>query len=160
MMRERERRQMFVKGVHILYRGFISILLARLYNWVLLVFSYCRQRLTLLVYAHCHIADKNADITLHNFICLFKDAFNIQGDQRLSVHLMITILKAGAQRRFDHPVECYVVLNYRIIKWIIYLHYVEESSRSLIRNSGRPLSCIWTWQIYRKISMQPPKELP
>jgi len=29
---------------------------------------------------------------------------NIQGDQNVSVHLMITIQKAGAQRLFDQPV--------------------------------------------------------
>ena len=29
---------------------------------------------------------------------------NIQSDQKVSVHLMITIQKAGAQRLFDHPV--------------------------------------------------------
>jgi len=28
----------------------------------------------------------------------------IQGDQEVSVHLMITIQKSGAQRLFDHPV--------------------------------------------------------
>jgi hypothetical protein len=28
----------------------------------------------------------------------------IQGDQKVSVHLMITIQKAGVQRLFDHPV--------------------------------------------------------
>jgi len=27
-----------------------------------------------------------------------------QGDQKVSVHLMITIQKSGAQRLFDHPV--------------------------------------------------------
>jgi len=29
---------------------------------------------------------------------------NIQGDQKVSVHLMITIKSSGAQRLFDHPV--------------------------------------------------------
>ena len=29
---------------------------------------------------------------------------HIQGDQKVSVHLMIIIQKAGAQRLFDHPV--------------------------------------------------------
>jgi hypothetical protein len=28
----------------------------------------------------------------------------IQGDQKFSMHLMITIEKSGAQRLFDHPV--------------------------------------------------------
>jgi len=28
----------------------------------------------------------------------------LQGDQKVSVHLMITIQKAGAQRLFDHAV--------------------------------------------------------
>ena len=28
----------------------------------------------------------------------------VQGDQKVSVHLMITIQKSGAQRIFDHPV--------------------------------------------------------
>jgi len=28
----------------------------------------------------------------------------ITGDQKISLHLMITIQKAGAQRLFDHPV--------------------------------------------------------
>jgi hypothetical protein len=30
----------------------------------------------------------------------------IQGDQKVSVHLMITIQSSGAQRLFDHPVYC------------------------------------------------------
>jgi len=29
---------------------------------------------------------------------------NIQGDQKVSVHLMITIQSSGVQRLFDHPV--------------------------------------------------------
>ena len=32
--------------------------------------------------------------------------FVLQDHQKVSVHLMITIQKAGAQRRFDHPVLC------------------------------------------------------
>ena len=32
----------------------------------------------------------------------------IQGDQKVSVHLMITIQKSGAQTYFDHPVYIYV----------------------------------------------------
>jgi len=29
----------------------------------------------------------------------------IQGDQKVSLHLMITIQKSGALRLFDHPVQ-------------------------------------------------------
>ena len=93
MMGETERRwEMFVKGVHIFYKSVLSILIARLYNSMFLVFIYCNTGLILQVYAICHIADQNTDITLHNFTRLFKDAFNI---------------------------SCYVPLNYRIIKLII-----------------------------------------
>jgi hypothetical protein len=33
----------------------------------------------------------------------------VQGDQKVSVHLTITVQSSGAQRLFDHPV--YTVLN-------------------------------------------------
>ena len=36
---------------------------------------------------------------------------NTQGDQKVSVHVMIIIQKPGAQRPFDHPVEGYEKLN-------------------------------------------------
>jgi len=32
----------------------------------------------------------------------------IQDDQKVSVHLMITIQKSGAQRLFDHPVRLFI----------------------------------------------------
>jgi hypothetical protein len=35
---------------------------------------------------------------------------NIQGDQKVSVHLMITVQSSGAQRLFDHPVQMQVIL--------------------------------------------------
>ena len=38
----------------------------------------------------------------------------IQGDQKVSVHLMITIQKAGIQRLIDHPVY------YNCVKLLIY----------------------------------------
>ena len=31
--------------------------------------------------------------------------FNIHGDQKVSVHLMIVLYSLGAQRPFDHPVQ-------------------------------------------------------
>jgi len=33
-------------------------------------------------------------------------AWQIQGDQKVSVHLIITVQKSGAQGLFDHPVQC------------------------------------------------------
>ena len=40
----------------------------------------------------------------------------LQGDQKVSVHLMITIQKAGAQRLSDHPVHAlhYVSFSFTI----------------------------------------------
>jgi len=38
------------------------------------------------------------------FLILHQRFLQIQGDQKVSVHLMITIHKSGAQRRFDHLV--------------------------------------------------------
>jgi len=36
--------------------------------------------------------------------CPLYFVLNVQGDQKFSVHLMITITIQGAQRLFDHPV--------------------------------------------------------
>jgi len=35
----------------------------------------------------------------------------IQGDQKVSVHLMVTIKSSGAQRPFDHPVLVNCILT-------------------------------------------------
>ena len=34
-----------------------------------------------------------------------KETKHIQGNQKVSVHLIITIQSSGAQRLFDHPVQ-------------------------------------------------------
>jgi len=40
---------------------------------------------------------------------MFRNANHVvQGDQKVSVHLMIT--ESGAQRRFDHPVYTEIIL--------------------------------------------------
>jgi len=41
------------------------------------------------------------------FVChSINNCCNIQGDQKVSVQLMITIQKSGAHRLFDRPVYC------------------------------------------------------
>jgi len=37
--------------------------------------------------------------------CAYVGVLNIQGDQKVFVHLMITIQSSGSQRLFDHPVS-------------------------------------------------------
>ena len=39
---------------------------------------------------------------------------NIQGDQEVSVHLMITIKKSGAQRLFGHPVVHVLICSWTL----------------------------------------------
>ena len=38
-----------------------------------------------------------------SFLC-YKKSRHTQGDRKASVHLVVSIQKSGAQRRFDHPV--------------------------------------------------------
>ena len=45
----------------------------------------------------------------------FEGTVKIQSDQRVSVHITITVQSSGAQRHFDHPVqEC---INISILFW-------------------------------------------
>jgi len=47
---------------------------------------------------------------------------NVQGDQKVSVHLMITISSSGAQRLFDHPVSFRAAWNYDLLQCLSMLN--------------------------------------
>jgi hypothetical protein len=55
----------------------------------------------------------NVHLTAVCFIVIYSvnNTTYIQGDQKVSVHLMITIQNAGAQRLFDHPVYIYIYIS-------------------------------------------------
>jgi hypothetical protein len=57
---------------------------------------------------------------------------HIQSDQKVSVHLMITIQQVGAQRIFDHPVHVYIHSNTPLqIKSEIYRDNYRSDRRDL-----------------------------
>ena len=65
----------------------------------------------------------------------------IQGDQKVSVYLMITIKKSGAQRLFDHSVCVYIYIYIYIYTYIhiytyiyihIHYHYAVNDTTALL----------------------------
>jgi len=51
-----------------------------------------------------------------------KNSMNkVQGDQKVSVHLMITIQNSGVQTLFDHPVHTLHTMKWGQVKWISHI---------------------------------------
>jgi hypothetical protein len=53
----------------------------------------------------------------------------IQGDQEVSVHLIITIQSSGAQRLFDHSVYIYIYIYIYILFWKIGTRVCTDTKR-------------------------------
>jgi hypothetical protein len=52
----------------------------------------------------------------------------MQVDQKVSVHLMITIESSGAQRRFDHPVQWLFQYKLLIKIYIVFISFKGVSN--------------------------------
>jgi len=64
-----------------------------------------------------------AVLKIYNILLIY---IFIQADQKVSVHLMITIQSSGAQRLFDYPVYIYIYVVHLLV-------WITNSTRCTVR---------------------------
>jgi len=71
-------------------------------------------------------------ITLNVYIYTEYIYIYIQGDQKVSVHLMITIQSSGAQRFFDHPEYIHIQGDQKVFVHLIITIQLSGTRRLLL----------------------------